>query len=191
MVSHDDLIARYLRSHVAIDVMRRNPERELAFTTRTVEYLWCGLPVIYHDYAELSDYIRDYQAGWIVDPEDRDAIMAVIKSIFDHPDQIVERGKNAQRLVRECFTWDLTIDPLDAAVRHPSVRPGASQIRAQAIGRTGLRLQTARLLFSEARFHYRRGASAFWPQTARRSCVGGFCRDSAGDRGQESSRRFR
>ena len=157
MVSHDDLIARYLRSHVAIDVMRRNPERELAFTTRTVEYLWCGLPVIYHDYAELSDYIREYEAGWIVDPEDRDAIAAVINDIFDHPEQIIERSKNAQRLVREHLTWDLTIDPLDAAIRHPSVRPGASQIRAQANGRGGTGLQTARLLLNEARFHYRRG----------------------------------
>ena len=109
MVSHDDLIARYLRSHVAIDVMRRNPERELAFTTRTVEYLWCGLPVIYHDYAELSDYIREYEAGWIVNPEDRDAIVSVINDIFDHPEQIIERSKNAERLVREQLTWDLTL----------------------------------------------------------------------------------
>src|SRR5690606_23877220 len=74
MVSHDDLIDRYRRAHVAVDVMKRNPERELAFTTRTVEYLWCGLPVIYHDYAELSDYIREYEAGWTVDPEDPEAL---------------------------------------------------------------------------------------------------------------------
>jgi GT2 family glycosyltransferase len=157
MVSHDDLIARYVRSHVAIDVMARNAERELAFTTRTVEYLWCGLPVIYHDYAELSGYIRDYKAGWIVDPDDRTAIAAVINDIFDHPEQVAERSQNAQRLVRELLSWDETIGPLDVAIRHPSVRPGASQARAEASGRAGAGLHTARLLIGEARFHYRRG----------------------------------
>ena len=34
MVSHDELIDGYTRAHVAIDLMKRNPERELAFTTR-------------------------------------------------------------------------------------------------------------------------------------------------------------
>ena len=99
-----------------------------------MEYLWCGLPVIYHDYAELSDYIRDYKAGWIVDPDDRTAIAAVINDIFDHPEQVAERSQNAQRLVRELLSWDETIGPLDVAIRHPSVRPGASQARAEASG---------------------------------------------------------
>jgi hypothetical protein len=54
MVSHEQLIDHYRRSHVAFDLMQRNPEREMAFTTRTVEYLWCGLPVIYNHYGELA-----------------------------------------------------------------------------------------------------------------------------------------
>jgi len=58
------------------------PEREL-FTTRTVEYLWCGLPVIYNNYAEITDYIREYNAGWIVDPQDREAIATVLNEIFE------------------------------------------------------------------------------------------------------------
>jgi len=122
MVSHEDLIAKYTMAHVAIDVMERNPERELAFTTRTVEYLWCGLPVIYNNYAELSDYIREYNAGWIVDPEDSEAIAAVINEIFEHPEQVVERSRNAQRLVREQLNWEQTIAQLDRFIRRPSRR---------------------------------------------------------------------
>jgi glycosyltransferase involved in cell wall biosynthesis len=99
MVSHDELINRYLRAHVTMDVMRRNPERELAFTTRGVEYLWCGLPVIYHDYAELSDYIRDYDAGWLVDPEDRESLTAILDDIILHLEQLAAKRKNAQQQV--------------------------------------------------------------------------------------------
>ena len=94
MVSHDDLVQTYLRSHVAIDLMVRNPERELAFTTRTVEYLWCGLPVIYNNYAELAHYIRDYDAGWIVDPADSRAIRSVVESILDDPACIKRKSIN-------------------------------------------------------------------------------------------------
>ncbi len=126
MVPRDVLVGTYLRAHVAIDVMARNPERELAFTTRTVEYLWCGLPVIYNNYAELADYICEYDAGWIVDPLDARAIRTVIESILDDPAMVARKSANAQRLVRERLTWDRTIEPLDAFCRAPRQRPMTS-----------------------------------------------------------------
>jgi glycosyltransferase involved in cell wall biosynthesis len=122
MVAHDELIETYRHAHVAVDLMVRNPERELAFTTRTVEYLWCGLPVLYNDYAELSRYIRDYRAGWAINPNDHAALHAAVNEIFEQPDRVREYSRNAQRLVRERLTWDQTIDPLDAICRHPSRR---------------------------------------------------------------------
>lgn len=159
MVPHDDLVAEYTRAHVAMDLMKRNPERELAFTTRTVEYLWCGLPVIYHDYAELSDYIREYNAGWVVDPEDREAIAAVLDEIFEHPEQVIERGRNAQRLVRERLTWDKTITPLDSFVRHPRMRPHDPPGKRIVV-------RNMRYLLNEAWFHYRRGGlGTLWKES--------------------------
>jgi len=112
MLAREDVIDVYCHSSVAFDAMERNPERELAFTTRTVEYLWCGLPVIYQNYSILAPYIERYGAGWLVDPEDRDQIRQVIEHILSHPEEIEEKGRNAQRLVRREFTWDGTIDPL-------------------------------------------------------------------------------
>ncbi len=119
IISRDQLIREYLRSHVAIDVMERNSERELAFTTRTVEYLWCGLPVIYNSYAELAEYIRTYEAGWLVEPGDTQALHAICEEILDHPEIVSERSRNAQRLVREHLTWDTVIEPLDTFCCHP------------------------------------------------------------------------
>jgi glycosyltransferase involved in cell wall biosynthesis len=122
MVPRDQLIQEYCHASVAIDVMQRNAERELAFTTRTVEYLWCGLPVIYNNYSELSAYIRTYEAGWIVDPKDQGAIRAAIEEILTHPELVETRSRNAQRLVREQLTWDQTISPLDTFCRNPFKR---------------------------------------------------------------------
>lgn len=150
MISHDDLIRRYQQAHVAIDVMRRNPERELAFTTRTVEYLWCGLPVIYHNYAELSDYIREYDAGWVVDPEDRAALAAVLDDIILHPEQITAKSKNAQRLAQECFNWDKAIEPLHQFIVRPIVR-----MKDQPVSSSERSVQQARSLWERAKYRYR------------------------------------
>jgi GT2 family glycosyltransferase/glycosyltransferase involved in cell wall biosynthesis len=162
MVSHDALIDSYTRAHVAIDLMKRNPERELAFTTRTVEYLWCGLPVIYNDYSELSDYIREYNAGWTVDPEDRQAITRVIEEICDNPADVIERGRNAQRLAHERLNWSNTIAPLDYFIRHPRMRWRPQQTRPvppQIIARN------MHYLLREAKLHYKRsGPLGLWKE---------------------------
>lgn len=133
MVAHDDLIEAYRHAHVAIDLMARNPERELAFTTRTVEYLWCGLPVIYNDYAELSRYIKEYRAGWTVDPDDHEAIRAAVIEVFERPDLVREYSRNAQRLVRERLSWDRTIGPLADFCRAPT-RRARLKVEAGAAG---------------------------------------------------------
>ena len=116
----DELIEHYRRSSVALDVMSRNNERELAFTTRTVEYLWCGLPVVYHDYGELSPMIGEYEAGWIVAPDDAAVLEKTFRSILHDPDEVRRRGQNAQRLARERLNWERAIDPLDAFCREPT-----------------------------------------------------------------------
>jgi glycosyltransferase involved in cell wall biosynthesis len=132
LVARDALLAAYRRAHVAFDLMARNPERELAFTTRTVEYLWCGLPVVYNDYADLARLIAEYEAGWTVDPLDRAAIAAVVDAILADPAEVERRGRNAQRLVRERLTWDRTIAPLDAFCRQPRKRRATPHLAALA-----------------------------------------------------------
>jgi GT2 family glycosyltransferase/glycosyltransferase involved in cell wall biosynthesis len=122
LIPYDELISSYCRAHVAVDLMARNPERELAFTTRTVVYLWCGLPVIYNDYSELSDYISRYDAGWTLDPTDVDGLRAVLDEIFTDPGLVARKSENAQCLVREELDWTKTVEPLDRIVRRANLR---------------------------------------------------------------------
>ena len=132
MVPHDQLLRNYAGAGAALDLMACNLERELAFTTRTVEYLWCGLPVIYNDYAELATWIREYDAGWTLDPHDEAAIRRTVSGILDQPGRLETYGRNAQRLVREQLTWNRTIEPLDAFVRSASKRSGRGGCGAPA-----------------------------------------------------------
>jgi glycosyltransferase involved in cell wall biosynthesis len=122
VLSRRDLLEKYKRAHVALDLMSWNMERELAITTRTVEYLWSGLPVIYNNYSELSGYITRYKAGWCLDPENVGELRSVLEQIVDNPEQLYEYSLNAHRLVRENFTWDRTIKPLAEFCRNPHKR---------------------------------------------------------------------
>jgi hypothetical protein len=56
--------------HLSIDVFDRNPERELAMVTRSVVALSCGLPVLHVPFTEVSPWIREYHAGWLVEEHD-------------------------------------------------------------------------------------------------------------------------
>lgn len=123
MVDHDQLLRAYAEASVAADVMARNPERELAFTTRTVEYLWCGLPVIYNNYADLARLIDEFDAGWTVDPGDAGEIRAAVREAIGEPDVVARKATNARRLVTERLTWTTAIGPLAAFCAEPFFRP--------------------------------------------------------------------
>lgn len=122
MIPREELLERYRGAHLAVDVYARNSERELAYTTRTVEYMWCGLPVLYGDYGELAGLIREYEAGWTVPPGDGDAIREAVREALGDRAELARRGDNARRLVQERLSWDRTIEPLDRFVRDPVVR---------------------------------------------------------------------
>jgi glycosyltransferase involved in cell wall biosynthesis len=128
LVRREELLERYARADLAIDVYRWNTERELAYTTRTVEYLWCGLPVVYGGYGELADLIEKYQAGWLVPPDDAEAIRRCLREAVGDRAELARRSENARRLVRERLSWDRTIEPLDRFVQEPRVRPKGETI---------------------------------------------------------------
>jgi len=119
---HPQLVELYRHAHIAVDVFVPNVERELAFPSRTVNYLWCGLPVIHASFSEVAKHIRDYEAGWVVAHDDQEALRETVIGVLANPDEARRRGENAQRLARERFSWNLTAEPLDAFVRRPYIR---------------------------------------------------------------------
>ena len=113
LLPYEEMEQTFLNAHVAVDLLERNPERELSFSYRIIEYLRCGLPVVCNHYLAIASDIESYQAGWVINIEDDpDALEALVNDILTHPDRIAERSANAQRLVRERFNWERTTEPL-------------------------------------------------------------------------------
>ena len=119
---YDELLGIYRRADLAFDLFAPNPERELAFNTRTVDYLASGLPPLYGDYAELAAPIREYDAGIVADPTDEAAVTAAVTRALTDPDWLAAKRPGARRLAAERLAWDRTIAPLAAWCAAPTRR---------------------------------------------------------------------
>ena len=120
----DQLVGLLGNRGVALDLFARNLERELAYPTRTIVYLWAGLPVIHNNYDELAPIIEAHKCGWTVDPQDSEGLGRIIRRILSHPSDVQKRSDAARELIREQFTWDKTITPLAAWCGAPVFREG-------------------------------------------------------------------
>jgi glycosyltransferase involved in cell wall biosynthesis len=134
-IGRSELLEVYSKANVALEAMEYNIERELAFTTRTIEYLWCAMPVIYNNYSEVSDHIREYDAGWTIDTTNTTQIREVLDEIFNSPDTVKKKSYNAQKLVRDRFTWDKTIEPLVHFLNSPIKATRADPVRGVVYAR--------------------------------------------------------
>lgn len=68
---------------VSIDVFERNPERELAMVTRTCVALSCGLPVVHVPFTETGRLVEQFNAGWLVEPNDARAVQSALEATLD------------------------------------------------------------------------------------------------------------
>jgi len=112
MVPIDTLWDDYSRASVAFDLMAPNPEREINLSFRQIDYLRCGLPIITAPGQVIADELRDYGAGWLIEPGDVSGLRKLIEKLLADPKAVHEASKAAQELAKSRYTWDHTIDAL-------------------------------------------------------------------------------
>jgi trehalose synthase len=67
------------------------------------EALWQGTPVIGSRVGGISQQVLDGQTGYLVDPQDVEAVAASMARLLDAPDEAAELGMRGQEHVRTCF----------------------------------------------------------------------------------------
>ncbi|MBX7244201.1 MAG: glycosyltransferase family 4 protein [Candidatus Sumerlaeaceae bacterium] len=120
-VGFDQLLSEYQNYEVALDLMERNPERELAYTTRTMIYLRCGLPVIYNDYSEISAIVSNRKCGWALSPDDEQGFRAAVRDILTGRAPL-SAMRTAALAVADEHSWHKTIEPLASFCAEPRMR---------------------------------------------------------------------
>ena len=104
-----DEFRQFLRTrHVAVDLFGWTLEREYAMVTRSAVALATGLPVLHPPFTEISPLVDEYDAGWLVDPDDREALEAALGEIIGDRAAVQRKAANARRL------WEERLEPMAA-----------------------------------------------------------------------------
>ncbi len=129
-IAHDKLLEAYASARAALDLYKPNPERDLAFSTRTVEYLRCGLPVITSDNMELAEPVRRFDAGWVVDPYDEKAIADAVREALTDTEVAQHKSNNAKKLSDELFDHKKAVKSLALWLQNPKRRESGKSLMA-------------------------------------------------------------
>jgi glycosyltransferase involved in cell wall biosynthesis len=82
------------------------------FGSALVEGMACGLPAVAVDRFGPADIVRPGRTGWLVEPDDEDALAGALAQAIDHPDERRRRGGAARRDVTLRFAWPALADRL-------------------------------------------------------------------------------
>lgn len=94
-------------------------ETRLSLRTRFLDALAAGCPVVTSEGGTLSRLLREAGAGWVVPPEDPEALAQALKEALASPRR---HAAGAADLARR-FAWDRVLEPLLAFCRDPRRDP--------------------------------------------------------------------
>ena len=93
-LGHEKIVEAYRGCAGALDLYWMNRERSLAITTRSVEYLYCGLPLVYSAGLELADDIVSKSLGIVVQDWRELIKLDSLKAKLDHCRKEVVRWRS-------------------------------------------------------------------------------------------------
>ena len=74
-----------------------------------LEGMACGIPAICTNVASLPEVVRDGVTGFVVPPNDPEALRARLRWLREHPLDAARMGRAARAHVLEHFTWDAVV----------------------------------------------------------------------------------
>lgn len=74
-----------------------------------LEGMACGAPAVCTDVASMPEVVEDGVTGFVVPPNDPEALRAKLKWLRDNPSRRREMGEAARRRVLEKFTWPAVV----------------------------------------------------------------------------------
>ncbi|MFC1551241.1 glycosyltransferase family 4 protein [Candidatus Latescibacterota bacterium] len=79
---------------------------KFGFMNKLFEYMSAGIPLVASDFPQWRPIVEDSKCGLLVDSLDPGAIAAAIRTIFEHPEDAAQMGKNGKNAVKTTYNWD-------------------------------------------------------------------------------------
>jgi glycosyltransferase involved in cell wall biosynthesis len=83
----------------------------------------CGLPCVAIDAHGPATIVDDGETGWLVPPDDEDAMCEALIEVVNNPDERRSRGEAAYRVARSRYSWPALVERL--AEVYEEVRSGS------------------------------------------------------------------
>lgn len=75
-----------------------------------IEGMACGAPAICTDVASMPEVVADGETGFVVPPNNSDALRAKLEFLRDNPTEVAAMGMAGRQRVLDRFTWASTVD---------------------------------------------------------------------------------
>jgi glycogen(starch) synthase len=93
------------------------PSRREGLPRVALEAALMARPVVAARIGGLAEIIQHGETGWLVEPEDSDALAMASLFLLEHPDLAARMGEAARKRVQETFSWERCVDTYDDLYR--------------------------------------------------------------------------
>ena len=101
--------AKWVQSmDVMVDVFAPSAERHFAMITRSAVALRLGVPLLHGVDSEIADIVREYNAGWVIDPDDLDAWRVALRELTN-ADIMATKREGARQASQRRFAPDIAL----------------------------------------------------------------------------------
>ncbi len=100
----------------AADLLVHASPRE-QFGQSLVEAMACGIPVVAVDRGGPASIVDDPETGWLVEPEDAEALAAAISEAIADPDERRRRGRRSRAEASANYSWQHVGRQIEAVLR--------------------------------------------------------------------------
>jgi glycosyltransferase involved in cell wall biosynthesis len=104
-VPYEKLPDLLFESQVGIIVPQPNPRYLTNYPVKLFEYMAAGLAVIASAQGDAAAFVREANAGLLVDPRDPQAIARAMVELFSNQHEAEQMGARGRRLVFEKYNW--------------------------------------------------------------------------------------
>jgi len=106
-LSFEKLVDLLYQSRIGIIVPHPLERYKTNYPVKLFEYMAAGLPVIASRHGESSAFIRESNAGILVDPLNPTEIANAIIWLFEHEEDARQMGENGKKYVKKFWNWEL------------------------------------------------------------------------------------
>jgi len=110
-----DLVRAYIKADIFV-----MPSLYEAYGIVAQEAMSFQLPIIASNIGGISEQIRDGIEGFLIPPDDPDALALALKKLIDNPDLRITMGKSGRKRLNELPTWDNVCERFYQAVEECS-----------------------------------------------------------------------